>query len=52
MKKALKPEEVEDVFSITDKYRQTEHNLVQKTSCSQLPLFLLSAVSAAYLAMR
>ena len=40
------------MFSTTDKYRQTEHNLVQKTSCSQLSLFLLSAVSAAYLAMR
>jgi len=47
----LKPEEVEGVFSKTDKYRQTEQNFAQKTSCVQLSLFLLSVVPVAYLAM-
>jgi len=30
MKKVLKPEEVEGVLTITDKYRQIEHNLCRK----------------------
>jgi hypothetical protein len=51
MKKVLKPKEVEGVFSNTDKYRQTENNLAQKTSCVQFIIIFTVICVSGVLAM-